>query len=121
MSVLKKREAWIDGSKTILIFLMVLGHNNLPGCERTWIYGFHMSAFFMLTTKLPNKQMSIIYSTGTLFILGIHKIFINIFEIWGRYLSNTTLSSLVYTVLVMIMCYYPIKWSMKKAPWLLGK
>ena len=48
-------------------------------------------------------------------------IFINIFEIWGRYLSNTTLSSLVYTVLVMIMCYYPIKWSMKKAPWLLGK
>ena len=66
MLVLKKREAWIDWSKTILIL-------------------------------------------------------INIFEIWGRYLSNTTLSSLVYTVLVMIMCYYPIKWSMKKAPWLLGK
>lgn len=321
MLVFKKREAWIDWSKTILIFLMVLGHNNLPGCERTWIYGFHMPAFFiisgylfkprpwkrtikglfipivvfsivrfcfyvlnqsvkgtmlwdwsligrcllpflkanvynevtlfsgvwflmcllfcrllcgdiigtlskkwilsiggvsllymslegmipfisvvndwflyrtiaclpffslgilwkqyskrirfsvilfmgllmvyhlivfrqgyvemfsgvfgvnyiiafivalggsyalfMLTTKLPNKQMSIIYSTGTLFILGIHKIFINIFEILGgRYLNNTTLSSLVYTVLVMIMCYYPIKWSMKKAPWLLGK
>ena len=321
MSVIKKREAWIDWSKTILIFLMVLGHNNLPGCERTWIYGFHMPAFFiisgnlfkprpwkrtikglfipiavfsiirfcfyvlnqsvkgtmlwdwsligrcllpflkanvydevtlfsgvwflmcllfcrlicgdivgklskkwilgigcvsllymslegmvpflqavndwflyrtiaclpffclgvlwkqygkkirfsmillmgllmvyhliafrqgyvemysgdfgvnyiiaflvalcgslalfLLATKLPNKQLSIIYSTGTLFILGLHKIFINIFEILGgRYLSNTFLASTVYTVLVMIMCYYPIKWSMRKSPWLLGK
>lgn len=37
MSVLKEREAWIDWSKTILIFLMVLGHNNLPVLERTWI------------------------------------------------------------------------------------
>lgn len=79
-------------------------------------------ALFMMSTKLPNCKMSVIYSTGTLLILGLHKIFINIFEILGgRYLNNTFLSSIVYTVLVMIMCYYPIKWSMKKCPWLLGK
>lgn len=52
MSVVKKREAWIDWSKTILIFLMVLGHNNLPDCERTWIYGFHMPAFFIISGYL---------------------------------------------------------------------
>lgn len=79
-------------------------------------------ALFMLAKKIPTKKMSVIYSTGTLLILGLHKIFINIFEfLWGRYLNNTALSSLVYTVLVMIMCYYPIKWSMKKCPFLLGK
>ena len=79
-------------------------------------------ALFMMSTKLPNNKMSVVYSTGTLLILGLHKIFVNIFEILGgRYLSNTFLASIVYTVLVMIMCYHPIKWCMKKCPWLLGK
>lgn len=40
-------------------------------------------ALFMFSTKLPYKEISIVYSTGTLFILGFHKIFINIFEILG--------------------------------------
>lgn len=79
-------------------------------------------ALFMFSTKLPYKEISIVYSTGTLFILGFHKIFINIFEILGgRYLKSTCIFSLLYTAIIMVICYYPIKFCMKKAPWLLGK
>lgn len=52
-----KREIWIDYAKTILIFLMVLGHNSLPYIESKLIYAFHMPAFFILSGYLykPKK------------------------------------------------------------------
>lgn len=50
--MVKVRENWIDWAKTILIFLMVLGHNHISGVERVWIYGFHMPAFFIISGYL---------------------------------------------------------------------
>ena len=48
----KKRENWIDWSKTILIWLMVLGHAGLGGLPREFIYAFHMPAFFIISGYL---------------------------------------------------------------------
>lgn len=42
----KKREDWIDISKTLLIFSMVVGHCQPDSWLRTLIYGCHMPAFF---------------------------------------------------------------------------
>lgn len=50
--MVKVREDWVDWAKTILIFLMVLGHNHITGMERLWIYGFHMPAFFIISGYL---------------------------------------------------------------------
>lgn len=48
----KKRENWIDWSKTILIWLMVLGHAGLNGIPRDFVYAFHMPAFFIISGYL---------------------------------------------------------------------
>lgn len=53
---MNKRENWIDWSKTLLIFLMVLGHNDLPDWGRLWIYGFHMPAFFIISGYLYKER-----------------------------------------------------------------
>lgn len=45
----KKREDWIDISKTLLIFSMVVGHCQPDSWLRTLIYGCHMPAFFMIS------------------------------------------------------------------------
>lgn len=49
---MSSRESWVDWSKALLIFLMVLGHNDLPEWGRLWIYGFHMPAFFIISGYL---------------------------------------------------------------------
>ena len=41
------RISWVDISKGLLIFLMVLAHT--PGFYVKWIYAFHMAAFFILS------------------------------------------------------------------------
>lgn len=48
----KKREDWIDISKTLLIFSMVVGHCQPDSWLRTLIYGCHMPAFFMISGYL---------------------------------------------------------------------
>ena len=48
----KSRENWIDWSKTILIWLMVLGHAGLNGIPREFVYAFHMPAFFIISGYL---------------------------------------------------------------------
>lgn len=47
-----KREFWVDVSKTILIFVMVVGHCNPYLWVRTLIYGCHMPAFFIISGYL---------------------------------------------------------------------
>lgn len=54
-----KREIWIDYAKTILIFLMVLGHNSLPCIESKLIYAFHMPAFFIYQATYINPRNGI--------------------------------------------------------------
>ena len=64
---MKIRETWIDVSKSILIYLMVLGHC-MPGNEvNMWFYAFHMPAFFMISGYLY-KPHSIAKTMRQLFI-----------------------------------------------------
>jgi fucose 4-O-acetylase-like acetyltransferase len=50
-----KRENWVDWAKTILIFLMVVGHGGNKGLNQNilqFIYIFHIPAFFILSGYL---------------------------------------------------------------------
>lgn len=49
---MKKRIDWIDITKGIGIFLVMLGHTGLPEVFRAWIYSFHMPMFFLISGYL---------------------------------------------------------------------
>lgn len=61
-----KRENWIDWSKAILIWLMVLGHAGLSGMPREFVYAFHMPAFFIISGYLykPHSCLRTLKSFG---------------------------------------------------------
>ena len=63
---LKNRESWIDWSKAILIWLMVLGHAGLSGIPREFVYAFHMPAFFIISGYLyrPHNWAKTLKSFG---------------------------------------------------------
>ena len=44
-----KRYDWVDWLKAFGIVLVMLGHLQLPGWFRSWIYSFHMPLFFMVS------------------------------------------------------------------------
>ncbi len=52
-----KREFWVDVSKTILIFVMVVGHCNPYLWVRTLIYGCHMPAFLLYRVIFTNLMI----------------------------------------------------------------
>lgn len=58
---------WIDNSKVIAIFLMVLCHASLGGVPRAIIYQFHMPAFFIISGYLY-KQRPLIKEMRSFFI-----------------------------------------------------
>lgn len=49
---LKSRKLWIDLSKVILIYLMIVCHLGVPKAVDTIIVSFHMSAFFLISGYL---------------------------------------------------------------------
>lgn len=75
-----KRENWIDWSKALLIWLMVLGHAGLSGMPRELVYAFHMPAFFIISGYLykPHKCWRTLKSFGIpiLFFSAINLCFI---------------------------------------------
>ena len=66
MEQVKQRKDWIDWSKAILIWLMVLGHCRLPGDIRSFVYAFHMPAFFIISGYLykPHSWRNTLKSLG---------------------------------------------------------
>lgn len=54
MAVFKmdKRINWIDYTKTLCIFLVVLGHSHLPDYVKNMIYVFHIPLFFFISGML---------------------------------------------------------------------
>ena len=60
------RENWIDWTKAILIWLMVLGHARLNGILLDFVYAFHMPAFFVISGYLykPHNFIHTIKSFG---------------------------------------------------------
>ena len=50
------RIEWIDITKGIAIFLMVIGHTSIPVPLSKWIWSFHMPLFFIISGLLFNKE-----------------------------------------------------------------
>lgn len=50
------REGWIDWAKTLLIWMMVLGHAGLSSTSRDFVYAFHMPAFFIISGYLYKQH-----------------------------------------------------------------
>lgn len=50
------RIEWIDVTKGIAIFLMVIGHSGLPMPIHRWIWSFHMPLFFIISGILYNES-----------------------------------------------------------------
>lgn len=46
------RIEWIDITKGIAIFLMVIGHTSIPKCVSNYIWSFHMPLFFLISGVL---------------------------------------------------------------------
>ena len=65
--VAQVRYAWVDYSKAILIFLMVLGHSSMPETIKTYFYAFHMPAFFVISGFLY-KPKPFWYTTLSFFV-----------------------------------------------------
>lgn len=70
----------------------------------------------------PAKWVQV-YAVGTILILGLHKIFFNILTMALpiKELNSYFLIPLLETMIIMLLCYYPIKFCVKKIPILLGK
>ena len=50
-----EREEWIDSLRGAGLVLMMAGHCPIPAGLRTWIYGFHIPLFFILSGFLHNR------------------------------------------------------------------
>lgn len=66
MENIKNRKIWVDWSKAILIWLMVLGHAGLSGYSREFVYAFHIPAFFIISGYLykPHNWRKTLRSFG---------------------------------------------------------
>lgn len=47
--ITKQRIDWVDITKGIAIFLMVMGHTSMPKVVSNWIWSFHMPLFFIMS------------------------------------------------------------------------
>lgn len=83
-----KREFWVDVSKTILIFVMVVGHCNPYLWVRTLIYGCHMPAFFIISGYLykPHDWKK---TTKSFFIPIVFFSLINLMAVLINYTDGT--------------------------------
>lgn len=124
-------------NSVLLAFIVFIALTVLQGSPdmRDNIYGLNYSIFFVnavigsyilfaLTSKIRLIQPTIIYSVGTLLILGTHTMIIKVSTIVLSkvfHLSHHTIVPIISSVIVMLVVYYPIKLLMKKYPLLLGK
>lgn len=74
------RIAWIDWAKTILIFLVCVGHFDPPEVQKQLIWGCHMPAFFIISGYLYHRHGALrtLYSFAvpmlfyTAIVFGVH-------------------------------------------------
>ena len=126
--VVAKRIIWIDWAKTILIYLMVVGHCLPAPWESTLIYAFHMPAFFIISGYLYRQHnwwrtvksfvVPVAFFSAINFVIyAIPKIIKGTFSTENLFI----IFPWVVALLIMFICYYPIKWLLNHYPLLLGK
>lgn len=76
--------------------------------------------FFNILKRLPRLKFTEVYSQGTFLILGLHIIIRNICHTVFR-TYNIPSYGFVYSLIIMLVCYFPIVLCMRYAPILLGK
>lgn len=74
-----------------------------------------------LTKKLNSNKIVEIFSKGTLLILGVHVPILQILNLYITFNDHGLILPWIKAVLVLLLCYYPIKLSLKFCPKLLGK
>lgn len=75
---------------------------------------------FNLSKRLETNKLVETYSKGTLLIMGLHGIIIEVSWKLCNFL-NLPCQSFIASIVVMVVCYFPIRFLMKKCPILLGK
>lgn len=122
-------------SKSILFVLLVIyiSFTLWNGDVDIWLYTFGKGYFlffvgalvasillFNLCNKLKASKIALIFSKGTLLILGLHD---PILEICNKCFDVLHLPhlSIVSSLVVMLLCYYLIKMALKYCPMVLGK
>ena len=117
----------------VIFFVSYVSITLLNGAIDIWAYlfGKHYLLFFIAAVAAsifmfnickrlgPNSYIET-FSKGTLLILGLHD---PIIEICNKIYNVLNLPHLcvVTSLIVMIVCYYPIRWSIRHFPALLGK
>lgn len=59
ISVKRVRIEWIDVARGIAIFLVCLGHRDIPAFLGKWIYSFHLPAFFWISGYITKYDSDI--------------------------------------------------------------
>lgn len=52
MTEIRQREVWVDWTKALLIYFVVIGHASLKDLPRDLVFTFHMPAFFVISGYL---------------------------------------------------------------------
>lgn len=99
------------------IFWYVFGRNYLL----TYAIALLASlVLFNLYQRMERNRVIETFSTGTLLILGIHSPILEVCH-KGFEVLHLPHSSVASSLIVMLLCYYPIKWANQHCPILLGK
>lgn len=131
----ENKSKWMVLSKPILFALLVIyiSLTLLNGVVDIWAYTFGKEYFlffigafvasiliFNLSNLLKASNIAVIFSKGTLLILGLHDPIIEICNKCYDVLHLPHLS-LLSSFVVMFICYYLIKMALKYCPIVLGK
>ena len=116
-----QRIPWLDTAKAIGIYLVILGHLNMPQTAFNVIYSFHMPLFFFLAGLTFNKteSLNIFLKKKTLRLVVPYFFFSAIlFAFWFFIRRNADLSSSVAgsTVDVLLQILYGINTSTYTTP-----
>lgn len=138
--LLKEYKTWMlsFGKYTLGIMLLIYIASVLSnGCNDIWAYafphGFFLFAisamlasllFFNILKKAQQSQIVISLSKGTLLIMGMHILLLEICNwlfIKAHIIIPKDISCFIYGILVMLISYFFIKLALRYCPVILGK
>lgn len=115
------------------IYVVLVLYNDNNGEVDIWLYRFGANyvlfyvcalvssiLLFNICKKLKSSQIAETFSKGTFLILGLHSIILEfcdkVFDVF-----NLPHYCVVSSLVVMLLCYYPISLALRYCPVLLGK